>query len=480
MPATKESVSPTPFVTYRGVKVKRALPLHKSGPHTKERGVNALIDYAKLDGLSATLRKAKTRLERRGQFAPYALVDFVATSRVGRSGELEEGYWEGAAIGQLVEFEGTCELLTWNQHLTRSESSGVAPMNRLNHGNGLAIIGCGAFSQNVVVPALKSAKATIAAVADSSLIRARQLAARIDSAVAYQTPAELLHSAHEFTGIVIACTHSAHAGYAGTALQAGPPVLLEKPAAVAAPALWRLMHIAQDSSAPLRVGHNRRFARDYLTLRDIAQGTDGGVDIQVDVEAFWIPAHHWYHAPGEGNRILGNLTHWLDLAIGLMGDAGPVKIRTTTLAGRGVQVELLFPGPLRASLRLHDVGPRAVGGRESIHIRTPMLSATLEDWSRLRLEDSTTNSVRVRRRDRGHGREYRDWHASVKQGNANADDACRESGPKAQAILEPVRSHITAYAALDQIVREDIGWLSLPSAREWLSGPPPPESFDQG
>lgn len=444
----------TPLTTYRGVSLLAAHPLPGKAPTQRTSALPSLVDYAKLDGVSMATRKALTRLQGRGQFAPYRSVHFRASERVGADGELQRGRWEGRAIGQVLQRGTAVELLTWNQDLSRSDLHEIAPPHRHRPARrGIAVIGCGAFSENIVLPALTRANAYIAGVADSSLLRAQTFARRARGAVVYATPSDLLESAQEFEGIVIACAHSAHANYGARALAFGVPTLLEKPAAVDERGLRNLLATVLSGSGKLQVGHNRRFARDYDALCQLA--LRGPVDIQADVEAYPIPEQHWYHAPSEGGRVLGNLTHWLDLAIGICHDVDPVEIRCTRLNGDGVQVELRFPDSSKASLRLHDVGRRVVAGRETVAVRNMSASARVDDWSTLRVE-GTRKIVSLRnRRDRGHTREYSHWFKGIRLGHDGTDP------------LEPVRAHLCAFTALAQLDSDDGLWRTVPNAGEW-------------
>lgn len=446
----------TTLTTYRDVILSHRQPSPIQGAERPNPRFSSLFQYARLDGVPATIRKALTRLQGRGQFAPYSMVRFEASGKVDSTGKIHRGRWEGIAIGQLVRLDQRIELVTWKQDLSDATLREVeSPCQRPPQKRGIALIGCGAFSHNVIVPALARAGATITGVADSSLLRAKHLADRIGTAVVYPAPADLLQSANQFDGMVIACAHGAHAGYATRALASGVPTLLEKPAAVDARGLRQIVSVYRETDKGLRVGHNRRFARDYNVLHRLAShGTP--VDIQADVEAFSLPAHHWYYAPGEGGRVLGNLTHWLDLAIGICQDADPMEMRTTALRGDGVKVELRFPNFSTASLRLHDVGYRVIGGREKITVRTPHVSAYVDDWSVLRVEGSHWIRSRSRPRDRGHAQEYAHWYKSLFRKPSRSD------------ILEPVRSHICAYTALSQLASNDASWQPLPRADRWL------------
>lgn len=444
----------TPLTTYRGVSLLATHPLPGEVAIKGISALSSLIGYAKLDGVSLAGRKALTRIKGRGQFAPYRSVHFSASERIGADGELQRGRWEGRAIGQVLQRGTVVELLTWNQDLSRSDLHEIAPPHRYRPARrGIAVIGCGAFSENIVLPALTRANAYIAGVADSSLLRAQTFARRARGAVVYATPSDLLESAQEFEGIVIACAHSAHSNYAARALAFGVPTLLEKPAAVDERGLRNLLATVLSGTGKLRVGHNRRFARYYDTLRQLS--LRGPVDIQADVEAYPISEQHWYRAPSEGGRVLGNLTHWLDLAIGICQDVDPVGIRCTPLHGDGVQVEVRFPDSSKASLRLHDVGRRVVAGRETVVVRALSASARVDDWSTLRVEGGRKIVSLRNRRDRGHMREYSHWFKEISLEHDGADP------------LEPVRAHLCAFIALAQLDSDDSLWRTPPNANEW-------------
>lgn len=422
----QRSLLEQPLTMFRKVTVKtaHALDLERHGVTFDMPGARSAIEYARLDGFLATARKVLTRSRGEGQFAAYQYVEFHALERLVGSSDVDHGRFEGVAIGQLAADDRSVDLLTWQFELTTEdlrtdihhveEPPHVRPRARAWYPwraqACIGIIGAGAFAQNVIVPALHGAGAEVAVVADASLVRARRLGGRLSGSSVAHEPNHVVEQAPELDGVVLACAHSAHRGYAEQLLEAGCPVLVEKPAALDATGLTSLLSTAARTHVPLRVGHNRRYARDFVEMLRAVHRADYAT-VTLDVEAYAIPGPHWYHAPSEGGRLLGNLTHWIDLAIALAGNLEPLQIdarRTRT----GASIHLRFSG-LDVLIHFAKVGQRTVRGREMIRIKAPEVSLSLEDWSILSRDEGAGIKRKRRTRDRGHHREYSVWVNSL-------------------------------------------------------------------
>ena len=202
----------------------------------------------------------------------------------------------------------------------------------------------------------------------ASIVHSRFPQARVVSDV------QELWKADDLDLIVISTVNSAHVPLGLAALEAGLPVVMDKPLAPSAADAQRLIDVARTRGLMLTVFHNRRWDSDFLTLR--ATLDDGAIGTPTRFESRyerWRPslkADAWRERPGrdEAGGLLFDLgSHLIDQAMQLFGRPTPVYAELDARrAGAAVDddafVALVHPGEVRSHLwmsavaRLH--GPR--------------------------------------------------------------------------------------------------------------------------
>ncbi|MFF3481816.1 Gfo/Idh/MocA family oxidoreductase [Streptomyces sp. NPDC002701] len=144
------------------------------------------------------------------------------------------------------------------------------------------------------------------------------------------TPDELLERAGELDLIVIASPNKTHVPIARAALQAGLPVVVDKPIAGTAAQARELATLAEERGLLLSVFQNRRWDNDFLTLRKlIAEGNLGDVYRFESRFERWRPELKggWRESgdPAEIGGLLYDLgSHVVDQALVLFGPAATV------------------------------------------------------------------------------------------------------------------------------------------------------------
>lgn len=119
--------------------------------------------------------------------------------------------------------------------------------------------------------------------------------------------------------IYIASNHASHADYAIEALRAGKVVYIEKPIAVNWRQLIRLVRAYKVHPERVFAGYNRPFSPAVCELRQLVQKKASPLTLCCFVGGHMIDQDHWYRQPEEGSRICGNLGHWIDLMVHLIG-----------------------------------------------------------------------------------------------------------------------------------------------------------------
>jgi scyllo-inositol 2-dehydrogenase (NADP+) len=136
----------------------------------------------------------------------------------------------------------------------------------------------------------------------------------------------LWERAAEHDLVVVAAPNRFHAPLGLTALEAGVPVVIDKPMAATAEDGRRLMKAAEDRGLMLTVFHNRRWDGDFLTVRRLLSEDVVGAIVRFESRFDrWRPAvqeGRWRERgdPAEAGGLLFDLgSHLIDQAVALFG-----------------------------------------------------------------------------------------------------------------------------------------------------------------
>lgn len=293
------------------------------------------------------------------------------------------------AIGILLEYRAPAERRSSVRRTLRSAPPGVVRV---------ALVGAGAFARGTLVPGLQEEKGlALAAVCARSGASAASLADKLDAPLVSTDWRELVRS-DEVDAVVIATTHKEHAPIAAAALAAGKSVWAEKPLAITWDGLAAVASSADHGL--LLVGHNRRFAPLATRLKETLRGP---LVIQIRVAAGPLAPGHWLEDPEEGGRVLGEISHFVDLATFLVGSP-PERVSAASVPAGSGQESLL--GVLHfvdgsAATIAYGVGRAGGMPKERIDVLASGGAAVLDDFRRLALY-GRTETVRKARRDKGH------------------------------------------------------------------------------
>jgi len=111
--------------------------------------------------------------------------------------------------------------------------------------------------------------------------------------------------------IYIASDHQSHTPHACVAVDHFSRVYIEKPLFVNSKQMSDFRQI-YDSHCDLYTGYNRPYAPLF---KEFVQNLSDDFLVTMVINGHFLPDQHWYRMEGQGSRILGNLTHWLDLAV---------------------------------------------------------------------------------------------------------------------------------------------------------------------
>jgi predicted dehydrogenase len=268
----------------------------------------------------------------------------------------------------------------------------------------IGVVGAGAIAQLAHLPVLgKMRGAKLMAVCDNDRPKARALADRFDIADVYTDIEDLLEE-DELDAIVVATPNHLHEPHVLSAIAAGKDVLCERPLALTARGVERIVNVAARAGRKVFVANNHRFRSDVQALAGFLRGGELGKLTGIRAGAY----HHrraeqgWRQRRAEagGGAFFDYGLPLLDLALWLADFPEPERVVAHMERGSGknavedaLLVQLHCTGavfnfdvsgsyvgdqerlaPLRVVKELHgrptDVSPRGAAARESAFIQS--------------------------------------------------------------------------------------------------------------
>ncbi|MBN9178850.1 MAG: Gfo/Idh/MocA family oxidoreductase [Microbacterium sp.] len=204
----------------------------------------------------------------------------------------------------------------------------------------VALVGAGAIGRTHVDAVLHTGGVTLAGVADPFDAGAH-LAAQ-SGAVHYRDHRALI-DAERPDAAIIATPNELHVPQALDFVEAGIPVLVEKPIAGSLDEARRLVAASESRGVPVLVGHHRRYHPVMVRAKEIIASGELGRIVAASAtyflakpdDYFDIP---WHRTPGAGGTFLINLIHEIDLLRHLIGEVTAVSAMSSS-AVRGLDVE---------------------------------------------------------------------------------------------------------------------------------------------
>lgn len=276
-------------------------------------------------------------------------------------------------------------------------------------GGHVGILGCGNYSfSNIAFYLQKEDRGAIRGAMDIDIGRAASLYENYGLRY-YTADAQLIISDPAIDIVFVASNHASHAEYAIQCIEAGKHVHIEKPHVVSEEQLRRLT-AAMRAHPNVRVflGFNRPRSVFFKRLQALLSQQPGPLMINWFVAGHEIPDDHWYFDEKEGGRVLGNLCHWTDLTLKLVGleAAFPCTIVPATPPGSKSDyvVSIMFADRSCASITFSAKGHTFEGVREVLNVHKGNLLANLTDFQSMTTEVvAETRHKTLSHRDHGHG-----------------------------------------------------------------------------
>ena len=294
----------------------------------------------------------------------------------------------------------------------------------------VGLIGAGSFAQNILLPSMKN-HCHFIGIATRRSNNGQYVFKKYRFAYATGKPDDLVRDPNINT-LFITTRHHEHAEWVIKGLESGKHVFVEKPLALNREELNRISDAYRTRNNPhpsipsdlqvsslLMTGFNRRFSP--LTREILHKIPPGRImSMNFRINAGQLPPGHWVHDPEVGGgRIIGELCHFIDLAIFHAGS------EVTSLYAQVVNDALNLRDTLSVNLKFRNGSIAAIQYFSNGSKRLPKeyyeffsngIVVINNDFRRLKIYDGQREKSWSWRQDKGHGEEIRRFLTSVREG----------------------------------------------------------------
>ena len=272
--------------------------------------------------------------EEKGVDYPYGYVRFtekrnlesylslMATGKVEIS-DIIEGIYPAEQASEAYELLHNAEnrplvvLIRYNEDEEKEEDTVVMNPNAYVAPEGkirVALCGVGGFAKGMHIPNLKKMQDKYEIYAVQSRTGSNAQSVAIANNAKYSTTDYQKILQDEAVDMVMICTrHNMHAQMVIDAMNAGKAVFVEKPMAITADEMEKVMETAERTKVPFMVGFNRRFSKYAREAKRIISNRKNPMIINYRMNAGYLPLDHWTQTEEGGGRLIGEGCHIFDL-----------------------------------------------------------------------------------------------------------------------------------------------------------------------
>lgn len=292
----------------------------------------------------------------------------------------------------------------------------------------VGLVGAGNLARWAHLPIIRNTPGvTLHAVCSMSGARGKNFAMRFGAAYC-TTEYEQMLADPQIDVILIVSRNQHHASQALGALRAGKHVFLEKPMALTEEECTDLIDAVDASGKLLTVGFNRRFAPDYVAVKQALQRRQSPAVINCRVNSPGISGAYWMADPSIGGAILGEACHFTDLFYWLL-DSEPATVAAASLprdvsapvGENNIAATFTFEDGSIANLTYCTVGTKTSGG-ERVEVFAPGISLVTEDFKLLQVRGSRRSTSTRWWPAKGYEAQLKSFLAAVRSGGSLAVD----------------------------------------------------------
>jgi predicted dehydrogenase/threonine dehydrogenase-like Zn-dependent dehydrogenase len=292
----------------------------------------------------------------------------------------------------------------------------------------VGVIGAGSFATNVMLPILAATDGVrLAGIASATGVRAQALGKKYGFGYCASDARQILDDP-DVDCVFVLTRHDTHAALAEAALDAGKHVFVEKPLAMNAEEIDRVVAAQRRSGQNVLVGFNRPFAPLAIRMKEFFGARTQPMSVVYRANVGYRPPGHWLHDPAQGGGVIvGEACHFIDFCRWLVG-AAPLEVTARSLtsaddpivAQDNVHVTITFSDGSLATVAYVSTGDASIS-RERVEACAEGALGVLEDFNEL-ICVRRGRRRRMRRRlstDRGHAAAIAAFIAAVRAGDGS-------------------------------------------------------------
>jgi len=312
-------------------------------------------------------------------------------------------------LGMLLQYESKKTLP--KRHFTNADVSSEKGDIKVG------FIGAGSFARSFLLPNFPK-DIDLVAVATSSGHNARHVANKFNFKHAFSSGIEVIENENVNT-VFIATRHNTHAKFVLDSLKEGKNVFVEKPLCMIPDELEKIREEYNKRNQHLMVGFNRRFSPLIVKSLEIL-GKDTKKTINYRINLGHIDPKHWTQDKTiGGGRIIGEVCHFLDLAMFIAG-AKPVKISSFAMDDPlnledTIVVIIKFSNGSIATISYFTNGSKMLA-KEYLEIYSNGTIAVVEDYKKLSIFSGGKKVYKIKH-NKGHKQELCEFFLAIEKGN---------------------------------------------------------------
>lgn len=283
----------------------------------------------------------------------------------------------------------------------------------------IGLIGAGSFAQNTLLPKMKGICNMIGIVTASGN-NARHIAEKYKLNYCTNEVNDLFNDDNINT-IFILTRHNQHAQLVQKALEHQKNVFVEKPLAMNMIELEKVKKVYDkvSSGTRLMVGYNRRFSPFVRTVKEMFLDEQPKA-INFRVNSGTLPSSHWIHdSEIGGGRIIGEVCHFIDLAIYIAGGKITQVYGNTMSSSKDLKdtvvINLSFDNGSIASISYFSNGNKKLP-KEYLEIFCDGQAIIIDNFKTIKIYDKHLSKSKLSSQDKGHKYELIKFFESIRKG----------------------------------------------------------------
>jgi polar amino acid transport system substrate-binding protein len=291
----------------------------------------------------------------------------------------------------------------------------------------VGVIGAGNFARNTILPVLNK-KCHFIGVSTAFGHDTRYIADKYGFGYATSN-ADDIFSDQTINTVFILTRHNLHAPYVIKALQKGKNVFVEKPLALTTESLEEIRETyhstlntqhSKPGSPRLMVGFNRRFAPFVQEIKTLFPAEQPKA-VHYRISAGKLSRDHWAHDPEiGGGRILGEVCHFIDLAVFLSGGTissiSANNLKDSDHLLDTLNINIGFDNGSIATISYLSNGSSLLP-KEYLEVFCLGQTVVIDDFKNMTIYDSKVSKTRLKKTDKGHKQELTLFLEAIKTGN---------------------------------------------------------------